>query len=99
MISKLGVAGADPCCVEVLKMFVDIYGAEAGNLALKCLSTGGVFIGGGIGPKILPALLEGRFMQAFKDKGRFLPMLESLSVKLSLNPRTPLIGAINYFNN
>ena len=99
LISKLGVAGADPCCVEVLKMFVDIYGAEAGNLALKCLSTGGVFIGGGIGPKILPALLEGRFMQAFKDKGRFLPMLESLSVKLSLNPRTPLIGAINYFNN
>ena len=76
---------------------MEIYGAEAGNLALKSLSTGGVYIGGGIGPKILPALQAGGFIAAFKEKGRFFSLLDTLSVKLSLNPRTPLIGAINYF--
>ena len=97
LISQLGVAGGNSCCVEVLRLFVEIYGAEAGNLALKSLSIGGVYIGGGIGPKILPALQEGGFIKAFKAKGRFLPLLDTFSVKLSLNPRTPLIGAINYF--
>ena len=55
-------------CVEALDMFVDAYGAEAGNLALRSVSTGGVFIGGGIAPKILPALTDGRFLRAFLDK-------------------------------
>jgi len=97
VISKLGVAGEDPCCAEAVKLFVALYGAEAGNLALKSMATGGVYIGGGIGPKILPALQNGHFMDTFKAKGRFAPLLCKLSVKLSLNPRTPLIGAINYF--
>jgi glucokinase len=98
LISELGISHKDPCCVEVLKLFIDIYGAETGNLALKSFATGGVFIGGGIGPKILPALQNGHFMQAFKAKGRFEPLLNKISVKCSLNPRTPLIGAIHYFS-
>jgi glucokinase len=97
VISKLGVAGDDACCAEAVKLFVALYGAEAGNLALKSMATGGVYIGGGIGPKILPVLQNKYFMDAFKGKGRFEPLLSKLSVKLSLNPRTPLIGAINYF--
>jgi glucokinase len=98
VISRLGVAGEDALCAEAIRLFVSFYGAEAGNLALKSLATGGVFIGGGIGPKILPAMQDGAFMRAFKAKGRFFPLLDKISVKLSLNPRTPLIGAINYFD-
>ncbi len=98
VISRLGVAGEDVLCAEAVRLFVGLYGAEAGNLALKSLATGGIFIGGGIGPKILPALQDGAFMRAFKAKGRFFPLLDKISVKLSLNPRTPLIGAINYFD-
>jgi glucokinase len=97
VISRLGVAGEDRLCAEVVRLFVAIYGAETGNLALKSLATGGVFIGGGIGTKILPAMQDGNFIRAFKAKGRFLPLLDKIPVRLSLNPRTPLIGAINYF--
>ena len=73
---------------------------DAANIILwqqKAATVGGVFIGGGIGAKILPAIQDGNFMRAFKAKGRFLPLLNKIPVKLSLNPRTPLIGAINYF--
>ncbi len=98
IISRLGVAGEDPCCTEAVRLFVELYGAETGNLALKSLATGGVYIGGGIGSKILPALQDGHFMHAFKAKGRLAPLLNKVSVKVSLNPRTPLIGAINYFD-
>ena len=98
VISRLGVAGEDPLCTEAVRLFVELYGAETGNLALKSLATGGVYIGGGIGPKILPAMQNGSFMRAFKAKGRFLPLLDKIPVKLSLNPRTPLIGAINFFD-
>jgi len=98
VISRLGVAGEDPLCAEAVRLFVELYGAETGNLALKSLATGGVYIGGGIGPKILPAMQDGNFMRAFKAKGRFLPLLDKIPVKLSLNPRTPLIGAINFFD-
>ena len=98
VISRMGVAGEDPLCVEAVRLFVELYGAETGNLALKSLAIGGIFIGGGIGPKILPAMQEDQFMRAFKAKGRFFPLLDKISVKLSLNPRTPLIGAINYFD-
>ncbi|MCX7099751.1 MAG: glucokinase [Methylococcales bacterium] len=97
LISGLGIVGADALCEETVRLFVELYGAETGNLALKSLATGGVFIGGGIAPKILPAIQNGDFIRSFKAKGRFFPMLDNISVKLSLNPRTPLIGAINYF--
>lgn len=90
--------GEDRLCAEAVRLFVELYGAETGNLALKSLAVGGVFIGGGIGQKILPAMQDGKFIQAFKAKGRFFPLLDKIPVKLSLNPRTPLIGAINYFD-
>jgi glucokinase len=98
VISGLGLTGNDRLCTEAVRMFVELYGAETGNLALKSLATGGVYIGGGIAQKILPAMQDGQFIQAFKAKGRFFNLLNKISVKLSLNPRTPLIGAINYFN-
>ncbi|MFI3137631.1 MAG: glucokinase [Methylococcaceae bacterium] len=97
LISQLGVTGEDALCIAAVRLFIEIYGAEAGNLALKSLAIGGVFIGGGIGPKIVSALQKGDFMRGFTAKGRFLPLLDKISVKLSLNARTPLIGAINYF--
>lgn len=97
LISRLGLDGEDPLCREAVRLFVELYGAEAGNLALKSFSTGGVFIGGGIGPKIRPMLEAGGFMQAFTAKGRFKPFLSGISVKLALNPRTPLLGAMHYY--
>jgi len=99
IISRLGINQEDPICIEVVRLFVELYAAESGNLALKCLATGGVFIGGGIGPKILPALQSEHFIQAFTAKGRFKKLLDHISVKVSLNPNTPLVGAANYFSN
>jgi glucokinase len=80
-------------CVEALEMFVDAYGAEAGNLALRFLATGGVFIGGGIAPKILPALTDGRFIRAFREKAPFQPLLDAMPVKIILNREIGLLGA------
>ncbi|MCK5829731.1 MAG: glucokinase [Methylococcales bacterium] len=99
LISQLGINNKDPVCAEVVRLFVELYAAEAGNLALKCLSTGGVFIGGGIGSKIRSALEAGEFMYHFSDKGRFQQLLNKISIKLSLNPNIPLIGAANYFSD
>jgi glucokinase len=90
------MAGTDPVCVAALDMFVSIYGAEAGNMALKCMAVGGVFIGGGIAPKILPLLNGGSFMRGFTDKGRFAKLLQDTTVCVALNPRTPLIGAAHF---
>ncbi|MEO8259455.1 MAG: glucokinase [Acidobacteriota bacterium] len=80
-------------CVEALEMFVEAYGAEAGNLALRGVATGGVFVGGGIAPKILPAISDGRFMRAFLDKAPFVSLLAAMPVKVILNPETGLLGA------
>ena len=81
-------------CVDALGMFVDAYGAEAGNLALRAMATGGVFVGGGIAPKILPALLDGRFVRAFVDKAPpFGEMLAKIPVKVILNEEATLLGA------
>jgi len=99
VISRLGVDAEDPLCAATVRLWAEIYGAEAGNLALKCFASGGVFIGGGIGPKIRPVLESGVFMQAFVKKGRFENFLGSLSVKLALNPKTPLMGAMHYFDH
>jgi len=83
-------------CVEALEMFVEAYGAEAGNLALRTVATGGVFIGGGIAPKILPALTDGRFMRAFRDKAPLEALLEAIPVKVILNAEAGLLGAAVY---
>src|SRR6267142_196836 len=85
--------GEDPVCVHALDIFVSIYGAEAGNLALKSLSLGGVIIGGGIGPKIRSKLANGLFSKAFCDKGRFSALMASIPVRLALDPKAPLLGA------
>lgn len=97
VISQLGLEKLDPACRLALELFVDLYGAETGNLALKGLTRGGVFIGGGIAPKILPALRDGRFIEAFRAKGRFRSFLETLPVKVATNQRAPLIGAMYYW--
>ncbi len=80
-------------CVEALEIFVDAYGAEAGNAALRSVATAGLFIGGGIAPKILPALTDGRFLAAFRDKGAMRPLVEDVPVKIILNPEAGLLGA------
>ena len=80
-------------CVEALEMFVEAYGAEAGNLALRAVSTGGLFVGGGIAPKILPAMSDGRFMRAFREKAPFEALLAAMPVKVILNAQTGLLGA------
>ena len=83
-------------CVRTLHLFVSLYGAEAGNLALKALATGGVYIGGGIAPKIVEQLTDGTFMEAFTDKGRLSPVLERMPVQVILNDKTALLGAARY---
>jgi len=93
VISETALAEGDPCCVEALDVFVSIYGAEAGNVALKALAVGGVFIGGGIAPKIRTKLEGGAFVSAFRDKGRLAPLMASIPVSLALEPRTALLGA------
>lgn len=96
MISKCALNQNDPLCMETLRLFCEIYGAEAGNLALKSMSLGGVYIGGGIAPKILPVIKSESFMNAFVSKGRFEEMLRGMQVKVSLNPKTALLGAAHF---
>ncbi len=88
--------GNSPLCTATLDLFVSALGAEAGNLALKTLSTGGVYLGGGIPPRILPALDSGAFMRAFTGKGRFTDLMERLPVHVILNPQAALLGAARY---
>ena len=95
-IADLGLAGADPLCVATVELFAALYGAEAGNLALRCVATGGVFVGGGIAPKLLPALRTGTFLQTFADKGRYSKFMKKIEVSVALNPRAPLIGAAHF---
>lgn len=92
-ISNAALAGKDALCVETLQRFVRLYGAEAGNLALKTMSRGGLYLGGGIAPKILPLLRDGAFIEAFLNKGRMRPLLEAMPVRVILNDRAALLGA------
>lgn len=98
VISEVGMSKKDEACEKALDLFVSIYGAEAGNLALKSLATGGVYIGGGIAPKILDKIKEGSFMQSFTNKGRLAVMISQMPVKVILNPKHPLMGCGNYLN-
>jgi glucokinase len=93
VVSEVALAGAHPWCVEALDLFASIYGAEAGNLALKALALGGVFVAGGIAPRILPALGGARFVSAFRDKGRLADLMAGIPVQLVLEPRVGLLGA------
>lgn len=95
-MTRAGLEGRCPGCIEALDMFVEAYGAEAGNLALRTMSTGGLFVGGGIAPKVLPALTDGRFIRAFRAKAPFEAMLTRIPVKVILNPEVALLGAAVY---
>jgi glucokinase len=96
VISTAALEETCPLCVQALDLFTSIYGAEAGNLALTVKAVGGVFVGGGIAPKILPKLKDGNFMKAFRDKGRMEPLMRSMPVHVVLNPKTALFGAANF---
>jgi glucokinase len=95
VITETALKGTDAVCVRAVDLFVSLYGAEAGNLALKVLATGGVYIGGGIAPKILGKLRGGGFMTAFKDKGRYSSLMSRIPVKVILNEEAGLLGAAN----
>ena len=95
-VSAAALARTCPGCVESLDVFVEAYGAEAGNLALRTVATGGVYVGGGIAPKILPALSSGSFLSAFCAKAPFTGLLEAIPVKVILNDDAGLLGAANF---
>jgi glucokinase len=92
-ISNAALSGKCPLCEQALDVFVSVFGAEAGNLALKVMATGGVYLGGGIAPKMLAKLSGPLFMHAFLGKGRMQPLLESMPVKVITNDKTALMGA------
>ncbi|MBT5028861.1 MAG: glucokinase [Nitrospina sp.] len=83
-------------CEKTLRLFILLYGALAGNLALQYLSQGGVYLAGGIAPKIAPVLKEYGFMEAFLAKGRFAEYLSKIPVKIVMNEKAPLLGAVQY---
>jgi glucokinase len=93
VIANAALAGESELCVRAMDLFAALYGATAGNVALLLKATGGLFIGGGIAPKILEKLKDGVFMQAFLDKGRLTPLLETVRVQVVLNDKTALLGA------
>ncbi len=94
--SGMTAAAGCPLCFRALEMFVAAYGAMAGNLALLGTATGGLWLGGGIAPKILPRLTDGLFLQTFVAKGRFVPFLEKIPVRVVLNDRAALLGAAQH---
>jgi len=96
VITELALSAKSELCEKTLDMFVSAYGAEAGNLALKILSIGGIYLGGGIAPRILEKLKDGTFMKAFTDKGRLSQLLINTPVRVILESRAALLGAAAY---
>jgi glucokinase len=96
VITELGLAAKSEICEKTLDMFVSAYGAESGNLALKVLSIGGLYVGGGIAPRILEKLKDGTFMRSFTDKGRLSQLLINMPVRIILESRAALLGAAAY---
>jgi glucokinase len=96
VITETARTGRSEICVKTVELFVSVYGAEAGNLALKALATGGVLLGGGIAPRMIPNLLDGTFMKAFVDKGRYAALLRSIPVRIILNETVGLLGAARH---
>ena len=96
VIGQCAEDGSSSLCFETMKIFTGAYGAEAGNIALQVLATGGMYLGGGIAPKILKTLKNGTFTQAFMDKGRLSPMVESVPVRVILDDTCALLGAAAY---
>jgi len=96
VITELALAARSELCEKALDMFVSSYGAETANLALKVLSVGGVYVGGGIAPRILEKLKDGTFIKAFSDKGRMSQLLINMPVRVILDSRAALLGAAAY---
>jgi glucokinase len=95
-ISRAALGDRDALCLEALDFSIYLYGVEAGNLALKLMATGGVYLGGGMGPKNLERLRGPLFMQGFLNKGRMQPLLKAMPVKLIVNDHTALFGPALY---
>ncbi|MGA9585974.1 MAG: glucokinase [Terracidiphilus sp.] len=96
VITEMALSAKSEICSKALDMMVSIYGAEAGNLALKVLSVGGLYVGGGIAPKILEKLKDGTFIKAFQDKGRLSQLLINMPVRVILDSGSALMGAAAY---
>jgi glucokinase len=96
VIGEAAEAGTSELCAHTLDLFISAYGAEAGNLALKVLAVGGLYVGGGIAPKVIKTIAKGEFMRAFTDKGRLSALLEQTPVHIILESRAALIGAASY---
>ncbi len=84
---------SDPVATEAVEVFVFIYGAEAGDLALRSLATGGIYVAGGIAPRIAPAMISDAFREAFRNKGWFASFMERIPIRLVTNLDAPLLGA------
>jgi glucokinase len=96
VISQAALAGTSALCGRALDLFVALYGAEAGNVALKIMATAGVYVGGGIAPKIIQKLTDSTFVQAFVAKGRLKPLLHEVPVRVIMNDRAALLGAARF---
>jgi len=96
VVGQCAQDGSSSICFEAMRTFSAIYGAEAGNIALKVLAMGGIYLGGGIAPKIIQTLENGDFIQAFLDKGRLSPLLQSIPVRIILDDTCALLGAAAY---
>ena len=96
VIGQCADDGSSPLCAETMQTFAAAYGAETGNIALKVLAAGGMYLGGGIAPKSLKTLRAGGFVQAFLDKGRLSPVLEAIPVRVILDDTCALLGAAAY---
>jgi glucokinase len=96
VISEAALANTSALCRQALDLFVALYGAEAGNMALKLMATAGVYVGGGIAPKIIPRLTDAIFMEAFVGKGRLKPLLQKIPVRIILNDKVALMGAARF---
>lgn len=92
-ITQRGLAGTCPVCVSAIELFCEIYGAEAGNMAVRAVARGGIYVAGGIAVKILPKLKDGRFVAAVKNKEKMGAFLEQIPIRVVLNERCPLMGA------
>jgi glucokinase len=93
VITRYGVPGEDGLCDTTIDLFCEIYGQEAGNLALKIMATGGVYLCGGVTLHVLPRLLDGPFQRAYVDKGRLSPVVKGIPVRVVKNSRSGLVGA------
>jgi glucokinase len=96
VISQAALGGTNALCKQALDLFVSLYGAEAGNVALKLMATAGVYVGGGIAPKIVDKLTDSTFMQAFVAKGRLKSLLEAIPVHIIMNDKAALLGAARF---